>query len=161
MTDAVKGPGTNAIGWRTRDTPIGRLRVPASWIDDDRIGALAVVRPETSISPNRSFHENAVLSVVGSAGDLVADSSNAIAEARAMTPWSHVVSVTPWADGLFGRRMQFLYEHDGVTVAVTKFTGTQGTSRIDLTCSAGLDSYPALMHTFDAIATRSALEVPA
>jgi len=145
-------------GWRTRSTAVGALEVPSQWIDDDRSGAVAVVRPETSINPNGSFRENAVLSVVDSAGDIVADSSNAIAEARAMVPWSHVVSVTPWPRGPFGRRMQFLYEYEGTMVAVTKFTGTAGGKRVDLTCSAGLDAYPSLVRTFDSIATFSTLE---
>ncbi|WIB78754.1 hypothetical protein DEJ28_06575 [Curtobacterium sp. MCPF17_002] len=147
------------VGWRVRETSIGGLHVPADWIDDDRTGALAVVRPGPSADPDVAFRENAVLSVVESAGDIVADSSNAIAEARAMMPWSHVVSVTPWPQGPFDRRMQFLYEYDGVTVAVTKFTGTKGGSRIDLTCSAGLDAYAALVGTFDSIAVLSTLEV--
>lgn len=150
---------TAADGWRLRQTPIGALHVPAHWIDDDRTGALAVVRPETPSLENSAFRENVVLSVVDSAGDILADSSNAIAEARAMTPWSHVVSVTPWPEGPFDRRMQFLYEYDGVAVAVTKFTATQNGRRVDLTCSAGLDSYAALVGAFDAVAVRSAVEV--
>ncbi|GAA3339164.1 hypothetical protein GCM10017714_13550 [Curtobacterium pusillum] len=161
MTGADQGVRTDAADWRVRDTGIGALHVPAQWIDDDRTGALAVVRPESSANPNGAFRENAVLSVVESAGDVVADSSNAIAEARAMVPWSHVVSVTPWPQGPFDRRMQFVYEYDGVTAAVTKFTGTLGGSRIDLTCSAGLDVYPTLVGTFDSIAALSELEVHA
>ncbi|MBA8989894.1 hypothetical protein FHW23_001140 [Curtobacterium pusillum] len=161
MTGADQGVRTTTAGWRTRATAAGGFRVPAHWIDDDRTGALAVVRPETSVNPNGAFRENAVLSVVESAGDVVADSSNAIAEVRAMVPWSHVVSVTPWPQGPFDRRMQFLYEYDGVAVAVTKFTGTLGGSRIDLTCSAGLDVYPTLVSTFDSIAALSDLEVHA
>jgi hypothetical protein len=156
MTDEA-----DATNWRVRETAIGGLHVPAHWIDDDRTGAIAVVRPGSPTNPNATFHENAVLSVVESAGDLVTDSSNAIAEARAMVPWSHVVSVTPWPQGPFDRRMQFLYEYDGVTVAVTKFTGTQGSRRIDLTCSAGFDAYPVLTGTFDSIAAGSTLEVRA
>jgi|GEM_PF-6274612 len=159
MTGADHDEHTTTAGWRTRATAAGALRVPSQWIDDDRTGAVAVVRPETPVNPNGTFRENAVLSVVESAGDIVADSSNAIAEARAMVPWSHVVSVTPWPQGPFDRRMQFLYEHEGVMVAVTKFTGTTGGKRLDLTCSAGLDAYPALVTTFDSIAATSTLEL--
>jgi len=160
MTGADHDEHTTTADWRTRATAAGSLSVPSGWIDDDRTGAVAVVRPETPVNPNGAFHENAVLSVVDSAGDIVADSSNAIAEARAMVPWSHVVSVTPWPQGPFNRRMQFLYEYEGVTVAVTKFTGTTtGGKRLDLTCSAGLDAYPSLVGTFDSIAARSTLEL--
>lgn len=155
----MTGADTTTVGWRTRATAAGGFRIPAEWIDDDRTGALAVVRPEVAANPNGTFRENAVLSVVESAGDIVADSSNAIAEARAMLPWSHVVSVTPWPEGPFDRRMQFLYEYEGVTVAVTKFTGTTRGGRIDLTCSAGLDTYPVLIGTFDSIAALSPLEL--
>jgi len=75
-----------------------------------------------------------------------------------MEPWSHVLSINPWDEGRFQRRMQFIYEVGGDTVAVSKFTASFDTRRIDLTCSSGFDSYPEITDIFDAIAIHSPLE---
>ncbi|KZC96366.1 hypothetical protein AWH51_03155 [Clavibacter tessellarius] len=99
-----------------------------------------------------------MLSTIESAGSIVADSARAILETMSMEPWSHVVSVNPWEDGIFQRRMQFIYEIDSKAVAVTKFTATYGDTRIDLTCSAGFDVYPRLIPVFDGIAVTSPFE---
>ncbi|MBF4624112.1 hypothetical protein [Clavibacter sp. VKM Ac-2872] len=143
-------------GWKSCPSAIGAIWVPSGWTEES-VGnaATAYVGKER---PSTEFRENIVLSVIDSAGSLVDDSSAAVSEALRMEPWSHVISVSPWSHGIFRRRMQFIYEHDGFSVAVSKFTATSSRGRIDLTCSAGFERYYDLSRVFDEIATFSPLE---
>jgi len=142
-------------GWRLRATEIGVLRVPATWVDDTHEDAIAVVASADPLTP--SFRENVVLSAVPSQGSITADSLAAIDETRRAQVWTHIVAVSPWAQANRGRRMIFLYEIDRVVVAVAKYTFTSGDQRIDLTCSADLTTFTALLPIFDEIAAFSEL----
>jgi hypothetical protein len=143
-------------GWKSCPTDLGALWVPSGWIEKS-VGSIATAYVGKE-RPSSEFRENIVLSVSESVGSLVDDSFAAVSEALRMEPWSHVISVSPWSRGIFRRRMQFIYEHDGFTVAVSKYTATSLRGRIDLTCSAGFERYYDLSRIFDDIATFSPLE---